>query len=109
MELKLIGYWKSYLSDDYPFPQELEIDLDPIVRDRVADYLESGYAEQALTTASTSSNSLRNMTPSPSEHTQAITSIPKPTLNNGVHTRENLPANHKSRTPFLLLRHRRSR
>src|ERR1044071_2968236 len=40
--IRLIGYWKESFSDDYPFPQELEQESDPAVRDAVAGYLEAG-------------------------------------------------------------------
>jgi len=42
MKLRLVGYWKEQLDDELPFPQELERENDPNVRERVATYLDAG-------------------------------------------------------------------
>lgn len=40
--LRLIGYWKANLRDEYPFPQELRTEYAPDVADKLVAYLESG-------------------------------------------------------------------
>ena len=40
--LRLIGYWKASLRDEYPFPQELLAEYAPGLGDRIASYLEAG-------------------------------------------------------------------
>lgn len=47
LKLQLIGYWKVALEDEYPFAQEAIAELDPTVRLRVAEYLESGLLFQS--------------------------------------------------------------
>ena len=42
MPLRLIGYWKSDLADEYPFPQELRTEYSAGLGDRLVAYLESG-------------------------------------------------------------------
>lgn len=37
--LKLLGYWKAKLDDDYPCPHELEAELLPALRERLLSYL----------------------------------------------------------------------
>ncbi len=40
--LRLIGYWKGSLGDEYPFPQEVSAGYTPDLRDKLLAYLESG-------------------------------------------------------------------
>lgn len=40
--LRLIGYWKGSLRDEYPFPQEMRVEYPPGLGDELAAYLESG-------------------------------------------------------------------
>jgi hypothetical protein len=40
--LRLIGYWKGRLGDEYPFPQEVRAEYAPDLREKVLAYLESG-------------------------------------------------------------------
>jgi hypothetical protein len=36
MALRLIGYWKASLLDEYPLPQEVETDFAPDLREQIA-------------------------------------------------------------------------
>jgi len=40
--LRRIGYWKSCLRDDFPFPQELRAEYSSELADKLVTYLESG-------------------------------------------------------------------
>ena len=40
--LRRIGYWKEYLQDDFPFPQELRAEYTSGLAEKLATYLESG-------------------------------------------------------------------
>jgi hypothetical protein len=47
MAVRRIGYWKASLNDAYPFPQEVEVQLDSRVRSQVVGYLDNGVRVQA--------------------------------------------------------------
>lgn len=41
--MRLLGYWKSSLTDSYALPQHFEAPLDPAVRERLVVYLNAGH------------------------------------------------------------------